>query len=96
MPMSTSKLDTAKTDNEQKEGTGKNKSKPKSLGILKMVAFLAISMAVVTYAGFYFMNYQPTPIAEKFYADRKGVADYQKYKDSESAKKKAEKNVYLQ
>ncbi len=94
--MSTPNLKTPKTNKQHNDGTGKHSSKPKGLGILKMVAFIAISIAVVIYAGFYFMNYQPTPVAEKFYADRKGVADYQKYKDNESAKKKAEKNIYLQ
>ncbi len=78
------------------ESTGKHSSKPKDSGTLKILVFLITCMAVVIYAGFYFMNYQPTPVAEKFYADRKGVADYQKYKDNESAKKKAEKNIYLQ
>jgi|GEM_PF-2173068 len=94
--MSTPNLKTPNALKQNKGGAEKNSAKPKGLGILKMVAFLAISMTVVAYAGYYFMNYQPTPVAEKFYADRKGVVDYQKYKDGESAKKKAEKNVYLQ
>jgi len=94
--MSTPILKTPNTIKRHKDGTEKVVAKPKKSGTLKVVVFIAISLAVVTYAGFYFMTYQPTPIAEKFYADRKGVVEYQKYKDSESAKKKAQKNIYLQ
>ena len=94
--MSTPNLETSHKNKDENPNTGKKRSRPKELGTLKIVVFLAISMALVTYSAHYFINYQPTPVAEKFFADRKDVVDYQKYKDSESAKKKAEKNIYLQ
>ena len=56
--------------------------------------FLTVCLGLIAGAYFYFSNYEPTPVAEKFYTDRKVDAAPQIPK--ETGKTKPEKNIFLQ
>ena len=60
------------------------------------IIFIACVAGVLVFAAIYMMNYEPPSMAESFYESRKSVESYDEYQDMDSAKKKAERNVFLQ
>ncbi|MEH6347811.1 MAG: hypothetical protein V7785_22135 [Bermanella sp.] len=74
-----------------------NTDKAKKAGnLVKPIIFLLIFTGIMSLAAYSFLTYNPEPIAQKFFENRKMGKDYQDYKDEDSAKKKAERNIFLQ
>ena len=91
-PMSYNQAKTVKTPNKAKQA-----NTSKKLGsLIKYGVFLAVFSGIMVFAAYSFISHNPKPIAQKFFENRKMGQDYQDYKDNESAKKKAERNVFLQ
>jgi hypothetical protein len=65
-------------------------AKPQPLIFVTLCLLVLFAMALA------FLYYEPEPLAEDFYKARKSVNDYHQYEESDSAKKKAERNVFLQ
>ncbi len=74
----------------------KNNQKKKAGILVKPILFLLIFTGIMAMAAYSFFTYNPEPIAQKFFENRKMAKDYQDYKDEDSAKKKAERNIFLQ
>ncbi len=74
----------------KKQDSNQDKSK-KTLYI-----FIAISLGLLAIGAYLLLTYQPKTVAQQFYEDRKSVQYYQEYRDSQSNKKKAERNIFLQ
>jgi len=80
----------------QEKRAAKKKPKSDTYATLKAIIFVLSCIGLISFSAHYFTGYTPKPVAEKFYMDRKSPGDYQKLKDAESAKKKSEKNIFLQ
>ena len=78
---------TAKNQNEHKNASATQKS------FLKFIA--GVIVLILLGLIFHYSQDKP-PIAQKFFEDRKSPESYHEYKDNESAKKKAERNIFLQ
>ncbi len=74
----------------------KTKLKKKTANRIKLVIFLLTFSGIMAFAAYNFFTYDPEPIAQEFFENRKMGKDYQDYKDKESAKKKAERSIFLQ
>ena len=71
-------------------------NKPKKASEKLPIKFL-ISVSILFGLSVYAMlTYEPKPIAQSFYEKRKNVDVYDVYKNTDSAKKKAERNIFLQ
>lgn len=81
-----------------KDKQSKLKDKPqdshtKALLIFLLIIFGLLSVGLI----YYFQNDQNFQSTESFFENRKGVQEYHEYKESEeSAKKRAERNIFLQ
>jgi flagellar basal body-associated protein FliL len=62
----------------------------------RLVILLAVSIILLLLGAYLLVNYEPRTKAEQFYHDRKSVEYHQEYLDSQSNKKKAESNIFLQ
>ncbi len=60
---------------------------------VKVLISASILLGLAIYA---MLTYEPKPIAHNFYENRKKVDTYEVYKNTDSAKKKAERNIFLQ
>ncbi len=74
----------------KKKNSDQDKSK-KNLYI-----FIVISMGLLAIGAYLLLTYQPKTVAQKFYEDRKDVEYFQESRESQSNKKKAERNIFLQ
>jgi len=82
-------------DNAMKK-SNKTKDNEKNESNKRLMIFLGISISLLIIGGYLLLTYEPKSTAQKFYEDRKDVEYYQQYRDSQSAKKKAERNIFLQ
>jgi len=82
-------------DNAMKK-SNKAKDNEKEASNKRLMIFLGISISLLVIGGYLLLTYEPKSTAQKFYEDRKDVEYYQQYRDSQSAKKKAERNIFLQ
>ncbi len=78
-----------KKNNKEKDNEKENSNK-------RLLIFLGISISLLGIGGYLLLTYEPKSMAQKFYEDRKSVQYYQEYRDSQSNKKKAERNIFLQ
>jgi len=82
-------------DNAMKK-SNKAKDNEKEASNKRLFIFLGVSISLLIIGGYLLLTYEPKSTAQKFYEDRKDVEYYQQYRDSQSAKKKAERNIFLQ
>ncbi len=82
-------------DNAMKKSNNK-KVNEKEASNKRLLIFLGVSISLLGIGGYLLLTYEPKSTAQKFYEDRKDVEYYQQYRDSQSAKKKAERNIFLQ
>ena len=82
-------------DNAMKQ-TNKQKSEQKKASNRRMLIFLGVSISLLGIGGYLLLTYDPKSVAQKFYEDRKSAQYYQEYRESQSAEKKAERNIFLQ
>jgi len=74
----------------------KTHQKKKTANRIKLVIFLVTFAGIMAFAAYSFLTYDPEPIAQEFFENRKMGKNYQDLKDKESAKKKAQRNIFLQ
>ena len=79
-----------------KKKQDKETKSPEEIAKRKKLIFIASVTGVLVLAAVYMINYEPQSLAESFYENRKSVESYNEYKGNESAKSKAERNVFLQ
>ena len=82
-------------DNAMKKNN-KEKDNEKEASNKRLLIFLVISISLLSVGGYLMITHEPKSVAQKFYEDRKSEQYYQQYRDSQSAKKKAERNIFLQ
>ncbi len=70
--------------------------KKKVASLVKPAIFIGVFTGLMAFAAYSFLTYDPEPIAQEFFENRKMGKDYQDLKDKESAKKKAQRNIFLQ
>ena len=73
-----------------------NNQKQEVRNLVKSIIFLVIFTGIMALSAYSFFTYDPDPIAQNFFENRKMAKDYQDYKNEDSAKKKAERNIFLQ
>lgn len=61
-----------------------------------LIKFILITLTLITLGLIFHYSQDKPPVAQKFFEDRKSPESYHEYKDNESAKKKAERNIFLQ
>ncbi len=79
-----------------KKKQDKEAKSPEELAKRNKIIFIASVAGILVFAAVYMMNYEPPSLAEDFYKNRKSVDSYNEYKNSDDAKSKAERNVFLQ
>ncbi|MEH6344101.1 MAG: hypothetical protein V7785_03360 [Bermanella sp.] len=72
------------------------KLSPEEQTIRNRFILLAVLIGVLGAIVYLFLTYEPKSVAQKFYEDRQNARDYYQGKDNESAKKRAERNIFLQ
>ncbi len=82
--------------NEPIKSTQKRVTKKNTEGKLAAIVFLVVCTGLITGVYFYFSSYKPTPVAERFYTDRKALSAPQKQSKESKAKRNSEKNIFLQ
>ncbi len=74
-----------------------NSKKKSATSAEKLPVKFLVSVSILLGLAIYTMlTYEPKPIAQSFYEKRKNVDTYEVYKNTDSAKKKAERNIFLQ
>lgn len=79
-----------------KKKQDKEEKSPEELAKRNKIIFIASVAGILILAAVYMLNYEPPSLAENFYESRKSVESYNEYKDNDSSKRKAERNVFLQ
>lgn len=69
---------------------------PKDPAIRNRIILLAVLFCVLGAIAYLFLTYEPKSVAQKFYEDRQRAEDYYENKEQDSAKKRAERNIFLQ
>lgn len=60
------------------------------------IKFITVTILIISFALIYHFTDDKEPLAQKFFENRKTPQTYSEYKETESAKKKAERNIFLQ
>lgn len=60
------------------------------------IKFLFVTIVLITLGVLFHYSQDKPPLAQKFFEDRKSPESYHEYKENETAKKKAERNIFLQ
>lgn len=60
------------------------------------IKFLFVTIVLITLGVVFHYSQDKPPLAQKFFEDRKSPESYHEYKENETAKKKAERNIFLQ
>jgi flagellar basal body-associated protein FliL len=80
----------------KKDEKKNDKSKEKDGLNKRLVILLGVSITLLLVGAYLLVSYEPRTKAGQFYHDRKSVEYHQEYRDSQSNKKKAESNIFLQ
>jgi len=62
----------------------------------KQVMFSIIVLCLLGLSAYYFTTYEPTAMAQSFYENRQSAEQYRQSRALDSAKVKAERNIFLQ
>ena len=62
----------------------------------KQLMFSIIVLCLLGLSAYYFATYEPTTMAQSFYENRQGIERYRQSRALDSAKVKAERNIFLQ
>ena len=76
--------------------SNKEKDNEKGISNNRLLLLLVVSISLLSVGAYLLLSHEPKSVAQKFYEDRKSEEYYQQHRDSQSAKKKAERNIYLQ
>ena len=82
----------AKVKNRNKDSISVNQEITKR----KQLMFSVIVLCLLGLSAYYFATYEPPQMASSFYENRQSVESYRQSRALDSAKVKAERNIFLQ